>query len=418
LEQEESLHEASEPIWCKFCDKRCTSAGGLRCHQKKCGRNVLAQLQCHLCSHLLDTPPDLAAHMAMKHPCPDTMREQQQEEETNCKFCNLEFRFLDKGHGGQVMPQGHQKTCLKRVMRSLQCGHCPVQAPSKDMLLEHMKTSHQVQPPPFPCLKPDCEHISTTRTACSKHMLQKHGIRLAKDGRVKKVFAFSCQLCLVPNHFTSAEECEKHEERWHSWICSHQACNFTCESEQMLQEHGAKVHDIKVPEAQKVKPQVDRSVCCDQCGKRFANPSNLKDHMELHEDKELMCDKCDKVFKRTLNLGLHMKAAHSDKTYVCQYCTKICKNTRNLKTHIAQYHEEKRFNCDLCPKGFIQNKKLQEHIVSVHTKTTPYSCKYGCGRAYNDRSNCRQHERSVHEGNPRGAKLEQGLALVQPAFSP
>ena len=124
----------------------------------------------------------------------------------------------------------------------------------------------------------------------------------------------------------------------------------------------------------------------------------------MHENKEIFCDKCDKVFKRTLNLKMHQKHIHSNKTFVCQDCGKECKSSRHLRVHIAQNHKEKKFHCMLCPKGFLDNQKLKIHHISVHTKDLPFKCKHGCEKTYSDRSNCRQHERSVHEGKQRNER--------------
>jgi KRAB domain-containing zinc finger protein len=297
------------------------------------------------------------------------------------------------------MPKSHQKACLKRILKKLKCGHCPVKTPSKDMLLEHMRSSHGIRAPPFPCLKADCELVSSSKKAFYKHMLYQHGIRAEKDGRVKKVFAFSCQFCPVQNSFVTNEECLEHEATWHKYSC--QECDHTCKSEFMLIEHNIKEHKSGVTKIDNEKKSDQLSFCCDQCGKNLASKSGLRDHMHLHEGKEVNCDKCDKVFKRMLNLNIHIKTIHSDKIFVCQHCTKECRNRRALRIHIGQYHEERRFQCNLCEKRFVDGLKLQKHTVSMHTTDRPFLCKQGCGKSFSDSSNCRQHERTVHEGNTR-----------------
>jgi KRAB domain-containing zinc finger protein len=211
-------------------------------------------------------------------------------------------------------------------------------------------------------------------------------------------------MCLVPNHFITAEACRQHEEQWHGSCCREQGCGYSCESEQVLQEHGVKAHGWKPLK------QIDRTRCCETCGKRFANPNSLREHVELHLDQELHCDKCDMVFKRQLNLKRHVANIHGDRTFICQVCSKTFKNYRTLKLHIATYHEERKYKCEICEKMFVTKGLMERHIISVHTKTTPFTCKYGCGRAFNDKSNCRAHERGTHEGNPRGPKIEKGFS--------
>ena len=38
-------------------------------------------------------------------------------------------------------------------------------------------------------------------------------------------------------------------------------------------------------------------------------------------------------------------------------------------------------------------------MMNVHIKARPYTCRYGCGAAYNDSSNRGHHERKKHGGN-------------------
>ena len=406
-----TAHKDDEMILCKFCNERqCMSSSGLKRHQKNCESNLLQEMQCHVCNATLPDSHNLARHMETEHQQSKVEEEEDVARLTHCKFCNLEF---SPPHDHDI--EGHLKTCLKHVIKTLQCILCPVQAPTKDMLLEHLMSAHSVNPPPYSCLKPDCDHLAMNRKARSRHMREKHDIRPEQE-RIKGEAEFCCKFCPVANFFESEEKCRKHEETWHKVHCQEPDCDYTCESDYALQEHGAKAHGMKAPKIQ--APQKDKTVFCELCGKRFANSSNLKEHMELHEDKEIRCDKCDKVFKRTLNLKMHMRAVHSDETFICQFCMKMLKNRRILRLHIAQYHEEKKYHCELCPKGFVTKSNLKQHIVSVHTKSTPYSCKHGCGRAYSDPSNCRQHERSVHEGNPRGPKQDRTLTMIQRNFSP
>ena len=415
LESEGFQYEPEETFTCKFCSQICKSLTALRVHQKKhCTENSLHRFQCHICDVVVDSLDDIKKHTSSEH-------EEKDDNEIlqSCKFCNIEFKNVQmkvaiKLRTNKVISQRHQRKCLSQIMKNLKCSQCPVEAPSKEMLLEHLKSCHNVTPPPWPCLKPDCEQVCVNQDARRSHMFKQHDIRL-KDARYKRVMNFTCSFCLIPNNFLTEAECKEHEEQWHKFDCSEDGCDFTCQSEQMLADHGVKIHNMKIDV--EAKPPPDKSVCCDQCGKRFANAHNLKDHLELHEEKEVMCDKCDKVFKRTLNLKMHIRLMHRDTTYECQYCGKVCKNTRSLWGHIKQYHEEKKWHCELCGKAFVAKVKMEEHIVSVHTKTTPWSCKYGCGRAYNDRSNKRAHEKSVHEGNPRRPKVDGGLSINHTTLS-
>ena len=408
LESEGVQFEPEETFCCIFCGKICKSISGLHTHQKKkCNENTLKHAQCHLCNTETNSLDDLKKHMKTMHD------DEKDEDEVigRCKFCNMELGNIKMRQDNnelenKVISQRHQRLCLGKIMKTLKCIHCPVEAPSKEMLLEHLKSSHSISPPPWPCLLPDCEQVCVTQIACRSHMLIRHGIRI-KDARCKRVKNITCSFCLIPNYFFSEADCKKHEEKWHKFNCSEEGCDFTCKTGLLLQDHGVKIHKKQI--VVQAKPLQDKSVCCDQCGKRFNNKTHLRDHLETHEIKELMCDKCDRVFTNSVNLRAHLRRNHSTTSFDCQYCGQIFKNTRNLWNHIKQNHEEKKWNCELCGKGFVCRSKMEEHIMSVHTKTAAFICRHGCGKTYKDNPNRRAHERSVHEGKPRKSNMDDNV---------
>ena len=60
--------------------------------------------------------------------------------------------------------------------------------------------------------------------------------------------------------------------------------------------------------------------------------------------------------------------------------------------------EQKDFVCNVenCKKGFYIKHLLDKHMMNVHLKLRPYTCRYGCEFAYNDKSNRDAHERKKH----------------------
>ena len=156
-----AAHKDDEMILCKFCNERqCTSSSGLKRHQKICEANHLQEMQCHICNAILSDSENLARHMESEHQPSKIEEEEDVGNLTHCKFCNLE---LHHPHDQDI--EGPLKTCLKHLLKTLQCLLCPVQAPTKEMLLEHLMSAHSVNPPPYSCLKPDCDHLAMNRKA-------------------------------------------------------------------------------------------------------------------------------------------------------------------------------------------------------------------------------------------------------------
>ena len=96
-----------------------------------------------------------------------------------------------------------------------------------------------------------------------------------------------------------------------------------------------------------------------------------------------------------------MDTVHSG-TWTCDKCGSTFKSKHYLQKHDLTMHqkdEDKPHRCEECGKGFMGSNALKTHRMNVHIKARPYTCRYGCGAAYNDTSNRGHHERKKHGGN-------------------
>ena len=85
-----------------------------------------------------------------------------------------------------------------------------------------------------------------------------------------------------------------------------------------------------------------------------------------------------------------------------------------MQDHIKSVHtkdEDKAFKCHLCPKAYGMKHALNQHMY-VHTGERPHVCQY-CGDTFNDQSNLRQHETSVHLGIKRKNRKKREATAVK-----
>ena len=81
---------------------------------------------------------------------------------------------------------------------------------------------------------------------------------------------------------------------------------------------------------------------------------------------------------------------------------------RMMHRHVQIKHIEstdKRYKCSFCGKGFSIKQPLKDHI-NIHTGEKPYVCSF-CGASFASLGTHRMHERTVHLGHKRDAKVRQ-----------
>ena len=195
--------------------------------------------------------------------------------------------------------------------------------------------------------------------------------------------------------FDEFENASKENTKMSALTCS--TCSKVFYDKYNRKRHESLVHSL------------DGRYGCDQCGRKFANPGDLKYHLEAkhgeNEGEKLDCEVCEKSFKNNDTLRLHMMYMHTEvNKYECDKCDEKYTRKDNLRRHQAEHHaklklnwnmiqfrQDSPFQCDKCEKGF-----KRKHTLSIHKKLKHMElgssevrnvCCF-CAREFATKSNC------------------------------
>ncbi|EDV98587.1 myoneurin [Drosophila grimshawi] len=139
---------------------------------------------------------------------------------------------------------------------------------------------------------------------------------------------------------------------------------------------------------------VIKKFVCDQCGKCFADHSNLKVHILRHGIKNFECPDCDAKYYTNHLLNLHIRVRHKgEKPYACKYCgQRFFTSTARCRHERVKHTKKYSFVCKYCGKTYLTKSCLNKHEF-LHTGQRPFLCEI-CNVAFPRKTNLKLHYRS------------------------
>ncbi|KAL7011118.1 hypothetical protein ACKWTF_014096 [Chironomus riparius] len=110
------------------------------------------------------------------------------------------------------------------------------------------------------------------------------------------------------------------------------------------------------------KKRHDKTIECEDCGKKFSNKSELQDHsLAIHvKVKNVECTICGKFFASKRYMLKHIRRTHADpKKFKCEICENTYKSIDALKQHLKK-HESRKQKCEIC-KREVKESYMKKH---------------------------------------------------------
>ncbi|XP_075226111.1 uncharacterized protein LOC142327119 isoform X2 [Lycorma delicatula] len=242
-----------------------------------------------------------------------------------------------------------------------------------------------------------CKHVSCVQRFRSSEALAQH--TACHKGPNRREYA--CSQC--GSKFDEWRHCSLHLWNAHNidvdlYTCG--VCGMHKTTSRLNLETHMKIHrDI-------------REYPCPECGKRFKQKAQLRNHRITHIKKKEMivptaqpprwymtqkCHICYKTYADSKCLKKHIQAVHSKlKPYVCHVCGHSSARKAMLQAHLRQHTGEKPYACQSCSFRTGDHNSLRRHMMR-HSGERPYKCPH-CPYASIQSTSFKNHLQIRHPG--------------------
>lgn len=364
-------------LQCHFCKEKIKTWSGLRIHYAK--KHKSKPFVYCLCGFAVKSKSVLYKHVS-DHKLESKKLQRTSEtddEKQDVKYSSLNvkdfIRFLCPKCKIECSSWYSLKTHCDtehEIMPVVSCS-CGITLKSKSVMYKHVQDHRN--PNVLACDK--CPRITKTLAAFNKHKMR----HIPKSER-----KFCCASC--DRIFTTKDALKSHEkshipiEQRKIYHCD--MCNMKFTTRSSAASHKRVVHD-------KIKGYV-----CDLCGYACGTNGELRQHRAIHsDDKPYVCRQCSKPFKTYSNLKTHIDT-HEETSYECYICRRVLNSRRTLRKHLLVHEDKCRHVCSYCNKAFKRRQTLKVHMYT-HTGDKPLTCKW-CDERFSYASTLRSHRLRCH----------------------
>ncbi|CAH8832308.1 unnamed protein product [Trichobilharzia szidati] len=280
-----------------------------------------------------------------------------------------------------------------------QCPSCPALLSSVNAFTKHMRQKHSVKL--YACHQ--CGWFFETLSQVFLHARRSH-VDPKKPERNPANFKFHCDQC---DYKTNNRVTMEHHKRSHAgekpYVC--EVCNkrFT-QRTNMITHRNRHIHRDKI-------------FRCEACDKAFSSHDIYLSHLQTreHELREyfevissqqlsIECLGCSVTFDSIYNLSKHTRRCWTARTlqtkFRCLPCNVYVNDVLSLRVHIKTHRRSEIISCPLCgEQGFPGFNQLSHHITRTHDLKVNrrHVCRY-CEFTFNLKKDLEEHVRNMHTG--------------------
>ena len=297
---------------CKYDTKSLSCQRHLRVHMKK------VHFSCVICEILFENSQELNTHFKLTHKTSD-----------NRVICHINGCL--QTNQTVMHLYNHLNSVHKGVWYN--CDQCNIRFNNESNLKRHKNVKHiKIPPKKIKCSLCD---IEVQKRSLLNHMQNIHGEN-------PTLFCSKCQFSTKDSKYLQLHE-EGHLEKLHC-----QKCVFSCITPAYMKRH------------LKFKHEGAEMLKCPTCSFKSQMLSNLKYHIETHNDRSLQCDLCE--FKAITGYRLKKHSAkHQDPKYGCTQCDYKTYDSGNFSVHLTVKHGNEILKCDKCEYATKSRRSLRKH---------------------------------------------------------
>ena len=289
--------------------------------------------------------------------------------------------------------QDNTDNLLKRFeqeIRCFKCQNCEFTCSGMNNLQSHMNAKHpKVSPAPdMQSLGDYLNNLERKMDQCYSHMIKQSSLIEKLSSRLDS------RPISVMQDIIQYYKCDQ--------------CHFETEGVDILNNHKRDKHEGDTSK--------NRSLCCDQCDRRFNQLHEFNKHKSTtHNKKTFECPMCDFISSLETEITNHVDRSHPEKSVnpnkpsQCNECQYTTHNTNQLTNHMNAKHNKqpKLVECPMC-----NYKNSSESIVAKHVEEThpeKYECVI-CKENFENQDSLKSHTTNKHKQKA-SSKVDWGLIV-------